>query len=146
MVQANIGDTVQIHYSGKLKDGTVFDSSEGRDPLEFKIGDNKIIPKLETSVVGMAVGDSMSVEIVAAEAYGPRRPDAVQSVERSAIPEEIDLTVGSQLQATGQDGQVVVLTVVQVDAESVVLDGNHPLAGEDLIFDIELVEIVTTVA
>ena len=94
MAQANIGDTVRIHYSGKLKDGTIFDSSDGRDPLEFKIGDNKIIPDLEASIVGMAVGDTADVEIPADKAYGPHQPNAVQSVERSMIPEGIDLTIG----------------------------------------------------
>lgn len=142
MAQANIGDTVRIHYSGKLKDGTVFDSSDGRDPLEFKIGGNTIIPDLETSVVGMAVGDTAAVEIAADKAYGPREQEAVQAVERSMIPDEIDLTVGNQLQATGPDGETLVLTVVQVDDDTVTLDGNHPLAGEDLHFEIELVEIL----
>ena len=142
MAQANIGDTVRIHYSGKLKDGTIFDSSDGRDPLEFKIGDNKIIPDLEASIVGMAVGDTADVEIPADKAYGPHQPNAVQSVERSMIPEGIDLTIGGQLQATGPDGQTLVLTVVKVDDATVTLDGNHPLAGEDLFFNVELVEIL----
>lgn len=144
MVQATDGDTVQIHYGGKLKDGTVFDTSEGRDPLQFTIGENAIIPKLEEAVVGMAVGETATVEIAADEAYGPRQDDAIQSVDRSMIPEGVELTIGKQLQATAENGQTVVLTVVEVDDSTVTLDGNHPLAGEDLVFDIELVEIVAS--
>ena len=143
MAQANNGDTVRIHYSGRLTDGTLFDSSDGGDPLEFKIGENTIIPKLEASVVGMTVGDDATIEIDAADAYGLRVDEAVQSVERSMIPDEVDLTVGAQLQATAPDGKQLILTVLEVNDVTVTLDGNHPLAGEDLVFDIELVEIVT---
>jgi peptidylprolyl isomerase len=142
MSQANDGDTVKIHYSGKLTDGTLFDSSDGRDPLEFKIGENTIIPKLEESVVGMTVGDKATVTIDAADAYGPRMDEAVQTVERTMIPDEVDLTVGRQLQATAPNGNQLVLTVVEVNEQTVTLDGNHPLAGQDLVFDIELVEII----
>ena len=144
MTQANHGDTVKIHYSGKLTDGTLFDSSEGGDPLQFQIGENTIIPKLEESVVGMSIGDKAIVEIVATEAYGPRVDEAIQSVERSMIPDEVDLTIGGQLQATAPDGKQLILTVLEVSDEMVKLDGNHPLAGQDLVFDIELVEIVAT--
>jgi peptidylprolyl isomerase len=142
MTQANSGDTVRITYTGKLTDGTVFDSSEGRDPLEFKIGENTIIPTLEASVVGMSVGDKATVDVTAENAYGPHQPDAVQTVERSMIPAEVDLTIGAQLQATAPDGQVLVLTVAEIEDTTVTLDGNHPLAGQDLSFDIELAEIV----
>jgi len=143
MAQAAIGDTVHIHYNGKLRDGTVFDTSEGREPLQFTIGQNTIIPKLEESIVGMETGETATVEIAADDAYGPHRPDAVQTVERSMIPPHIDVTIGTQLQATAQNGQTVVLTVMEADDASVTLDGNHPLAGEDLIFEIEVVEIVS---
>jgi len=142
MTKADEGDTVRIHYSGKLTDGTLFDSSDGGDPLEFKIGENTIIPKLEASVVGMIVGDKATIDIKSAEAYGPRMDEAVQSVERSMIPNEVDLTVGVQLQATAPDGKQLILTVLEVNDERVMLDGNHPLAGQDLVFDIELAEIV----
>ncbi|HSR55672.1 MAG TPA: FKBP-type peptidyl-prolyl cis-trans isomerase [Alphaproteobacteria bacterium] len=145
MAQANTGDTVRIHYSGKLKDGTLFDSSEGRDPLEITIGDKKVIPAIEESVVGLSVGDTTTVEVEAANAFGPHRPEAIQKVERSAIPEGVDVTVGSQVQATGTDGQQLILKVVEVDDATVTLDGNHPLAGEDLVFEIELTEIVEPV-
>jgi peptidylprolyl isomerase len=142
MAEAAIGDTVHIHYNGKLKDGTVFDSSEGRDPLQFTIGEKSIIPKLEEAVVGMATGDTATVEIEAADAYGPHRPEAIQTVERSMIPANIDLTIGNQLQATTQEGQPVVRPVRDANDSTVTLDGNHPLAGEDLLFEIQLVEIV----
>ena len=142
MTQANHGNTVRIHYSGKLTDGTLFDSSDGGDPLEFKIGENTIIPKLEVSVVGMNIGDKATVDIDSADAYGPRMDDAVQTVERSMIPQEVDLAVGGQLQATAPDGKQLILTVLEVNDETVTLDGNHPLAGQDLVFDLELVEIV----
>jgi peptidylprolyl isomerase len=142
MAQANDGDTVKIHYTGKLTDGTVFDSSEGRDPLEFKIGEKNIIPELEVSVVGMSVGDKATVEIEAENAYGPRVDEAIQTVERSVIPPEVELAVGGQLQATAPNGQDLVFVVIEMDDETVKLDGNHPLAGQDLVFDIELVEVV----
>ena len=144
MTKAGEGDTVRIHYSGKLTDGTLFDSSDGGDPLEFKIGENTIIPKLEASVAGMIVGDKATIDIKSAEAYGPRMDEAVQSVERSMIPDEVDLTVGGLLQATAPDGKQLILTELEVNDEMVMLDGNHPLAGQDLVFDIELVEIVVT--
>ncbi len=142
MTQAANADTVQLHYTGKLKDGTVFDSSEDRDPIEFKIGAHIIIPKLEDSVIGMSVGDKASVEITCEEAYGPRHEDAVQTVDRSIIPGDTELTIGKQLQATDQEGQPHMLIVVAVEGDTVTLDGNHPLAGEDLFFEIELVKIL----
>ena len=142
MSQASDGDTVRIHYRGKLTDGTLFDSSDGGDPLEFKIGENTIIPKLEASVIGMSEGDKATVAIDAADAYGPRMDEAVQTVERTMIPDEVDLTVGRQLQATAPNGNQLILTVVEVNEQTVTLDGNHPLAGQDLVFDIELVEII----
>jgi peptidylprolyl isomerase len=141
MVQANSGDTVKITYTGKLNDGTVFDSSEGRDPLEFVIGENTIIPTLEASVIGMNIGDKATVEVTAENAYGPHQPDAIQTVQRSMIPAEVELAIGAQLQATAPDGQVLVLTVASIEATTVTLDGNHPLAGQDLTFDIELMEV-----
>ena len=144
MTQANTGDTVQIHYSGKLNDGTVFDFSDGKSPLEFKIGENTVIPHLEQSVIGMTIGDKATVEINAENAYGPHQTDAIQTVDRSMIPQEVDLTVGSLLQAITPDDQTLLLTVAAVDDTTVTLDGNHPLAGQDLTFDIELVGIVAT--
>lgn len=142
MTQAKSGDTVRIHYTGKLEDGTQFDSSQGRDPLQFTIGEGSIIPTLEEAVVGMAVGQTGTVNVAAEDAYGPRRDEAIQTVERTMIPEHVDLSIGGQLQATAPNGQQLVLTVVEVKDDAVTLDANHPLAGEDLTFDIELVEIL----
>lgn len=142
MAQAKSGDTVRIHYTGKLTDGTQFDSSEGRDPLEFALGAGSIIPGLEQAIIGMAEGDKDTVTIAADDAYGPRHAEAVQTVERSQIPDHVELAVGGQLQAQAPSGQQLLLTVVEVTEETVTLDANHPLAGEDLVFEVELVAIV----
>lgn len=141
MTQAKQGDTVRIHYTGTLSDGTQFDSSNGRDPLEFELGAGQVIPGLEREIVGMAVGDTKSVSIVADEAYGPHRPEGVQEIERSEIPDSIQLEVGIELQASNQEGHSMRLRVVSLSDDKVTLDGNHPLAGKDLTFDVELVEI-----
>lgn len=142
MAQAASGDTVRIHYVGTLSDGSQFDASIERGPLEFTIGENSILPLLEAAIVGMAVGDKASVAIGADDAYGQHDPEAIQKVERSMIPDSIDVSVGNQLQATAENGQTIVLTVVAIEDDMVTVDGNHPLAGQDLTFDIELVEIV----
>lgn len=144
MAQAANGNIVRINYTGKLADGTVFDTSEaeGREPLGFRLGENQVLPKLEAEIVGMAAGDKKTVAIEANDAYGPHQEQAIQQVERSQIPDDVDLTVGNALQATGPDGQVVPLRVIAADETTVTLDANHPLAGHDLTFDVELVEIV----
>lgn len=142
MTQAKQGDTVRIHYTGRLTDGTQFDSSQGRDPLEFQLGSGQIIKGLDAQVQGMTVGDSATFSIPADDAYGPHRPEAVQSVPRDRIPPSVDLSVGARLQATGGDGQPLQLTVVGVDDAQVTVDANHPLAGRDLVFDVELLEVV----
>ncbi|MCW8835881.1 MAG: peptidylprolyl isomerase [Rhodospirillales bacterium] len=141
MSQAKDGDTVSIHYSGTLDDGTMFDSSVGNDPLEFTLGTGSVIPGFESAVTGMKVGDKKSTTIPATEAYGPHDPEMVQEVPREQIPPEVELEVGGQLQAQGPDGQVFVLTVSAFNENTVTLDGNHPLAGKDLTFEIELVGI-----
>lgn len=141
MSQAKTGDTVRIHYTGTLTDGTEFDSSSGRDPLEFTIGEGQIIPGLERQIEGMAVGDTKTVTIESGEAYGPRHEEAIHEVAREQIPDTVELQVGIELQASGQNGQVLRLRVVEVGDETVKLDANHPLAGEDLVFAVELVEI-----
>ena len=125
-----------------LTDGSEFDSSAGGDPLEFTIGSGQIIPGLDREIAGMTVGDTKKVTVIADEAYGPREPEAVQEVPRDAVPENINLVVGNRLQATTADGQQMVVTIAAVTEETVTMDANHPLAGEDLIFDVELVEIV----
>lgn len=141
MTEVKEGDTVRIHYTGRLADGSTFDTSEGREPLEFTVGSGQIIPGLDAALPGMSVGDTKKVEVAADEAYGQPDPNARQSVPRAEIPENIPLDVGTRLQVQTPQGQVMPVTVAEVSDAEVVLDANHPLAGEDLTFDIELVEI-----
>lgn len=141
MTQAKPGDTVRIHYTGTLADGSTFDSSHGRDPLEFTLGEGQIIPGLEREIDGMAIGESKQVSVPAAEAYGDRDPDRTHAIPREQVPDHVPLDIGTRLQLQSPDGQTVAVTVAEVSEAQVVLDANHPLAGEDLTFDVELVEI-----
>ncbi|MGY3439156.1 MULTISPECIES: FKBP-type peptidyl-prolyl cis-trans isomerase [unclassified Marinovum] len=141
MTQVKSGDTVAIHYTGTLADGATFDSSQGRDPLEFTVGSGQIIPGLDKAIPGMVVGDKKVVEIAADEAYGQPDPNARQAVPRAEIPDDIPLDLGTQLQVQTPTGQAMQVVVVEVTDEQVTLDANHPLAGKDLTFDIELVDI-----
>ncbi|NNF51813.1 MAG: peptidylprolyl isomerase [Gammaproteobacteria bacterium] len=141
MSQAKSGDTVKVHYRGTLEDGTVFDSSEGRDPLEFDIGSGQLIPGFEAAVDGMAAGETSSISISSTEAYGPHREEMVMEVPRTQLPAEMEPKIGMQLQA-GQGDEQFVVTITEVQEETVTLDANHPLAGKDLNFEITLVEIV----
>jgi FKBP-type peptidyl-prolyl cis-trans isomerase 2 len=141
MSTAKAGDTVKVHYQGTLKDGTEFDSSSGRDPLRFTIGSGQVIPGFDQAPIGMSVGDKKSVEISCDEAYGQHDPRQVQQVSREQIPQEVDVKPGSRLQASTPDGRQMLLTVVEATDDTVTLDANHPLAGEDLKFEIELVDI-----
>lgn len=141
MSQAKSGDSVKIHYTGTLDDGTQFDSSAGREPLAFTLGSGQVIPGFDKAVEGMTVGDNKSVNIPAEDAYGPHNAQMVQDVPRSALPEDLAPKVGMGLQAQGPDGQVANLVVTAVADESITVDGNHPLAGKALNFDIELVSI-----
>ena len=142
MTTAKSGDTVRIHYTGTLNDGTEFDSSSGRDPLEFALGGGQVIPGFDKAVDGMAIGENKTVTIPPGEAYGERHDQLVQEVPKSALPEEIDPAVGMHLQSRSPEGQVMNLVVTEVAEASITVDGNHPLAGQALTFDIELVEIV----
>lgn len=141
MTQVKTGDTVQLHYTGTLADGATFDSSRGRDPLQFEVGSGQIIPGLDKALPGMTVGEQKKLTIPADEAYGQPDPNAMQAVPRSEIPAEIPLDLGTQLQVQTPQGQVMPVTVVEVNEEQVTLDANHPLAGKDLTFAIELVSI-----
>lgn len=141
MSQAKAGDTVKIHYTGTLDDGTQFDSSEGREPLEFELGGGQVIPGFDRAVEGMAVGESKQVAIPAAEAYGERSDQMVQEVPRTALPPDLEPEVGMALSARGENGAEMRLTVTEVAEESITVDGNHPLAGKALNFAIELVAI-----
>lgn len=140
MAQAAAGDSVRVHYTGRLNDGTVFDSSEGRDPLNFTLGSGQVIPGFDEAVTGMTVGESVTITIEPENAYGERREEMVQQVPRSDIPDDIDLAIGMQLQASGPQGDIVV-TVIEMSDEAIKLDANHPLAGKALTFDLQLVEI-----
>jgi peptidylprolyl isomerase len=141
MAQAKLGDTVTVHYTGKLTDGTVFDSSNGGDPLEFTIGSGQLIPGFEEAVVGMNAGESKTTHIPVDQAYGEYRPEMVIEVDRDQMPEELDPEIGQQLQIQQPTGQVIPVVITDISDEVIRLDANHPLAGEELIFDIELVGI-----
>lgn len=142
MTIAQTGDIVRINYSGRLVDGTQFDSSEGRAPLEFTLGQGQVITGLEQHVSGMETGQKSTVTIPAAAAYGPRREDAVQRLDRAKVPSGVEIKVGTQLQARTADGGMLPITIVGMDEQSVTVDANHPLAGQDLVFDVELVDVV----
>jgi peptidylprolyl isomerase len=141
MTEVKNGDTVRIHYTGTLTDGSVFDSSEGRDPLQFTAGAGQVIPGMDEEMAGMKVGEKKTLNIPCEKAYGPLNPAARQAIPREGIPDDIPLEIGTQLQMQSPDGQVLPVTVVEVDEATVTLDANHPLAGKDLTFEIELVSI-----
>ena len=142
MTEAKSGDRVKVHYTGTLGDGRQFDSSRSREPLEFVIGEGSLIPGFEQAVVGMDPGENRVVNIPATEAYGQPQAELVRSIPRNDIPDHIELSQGLVLNAQSPDGKVLHFTVVEFDEGTVTLDGNHPLAGEDLTFDIEFVEVV----
>jgi FKBP-type peptidyl-prolyl cis-trans isomerase 2 len=140
--QAKTGDTVKVHYTGRLQDGTVFDTSVGSEPLEFTLGQGQVIPGFEQAVIGMQVGESKTVTIPVDQAYGPRRDDMILEVSRDELPDDLEPTVGMQLQMNQGDGGIVIVTITEVSETTIKVDANHPLAGQDLTFDIELVDIV----
>jgi peptidylprolyl isomerase len=141
MQQVKKGDTVKVHYHGKLTDGSTFDKSEGREPLEFEVGAGQMIQGFDNGVLGMAVGEKKTVHIPAAEAYGEKNEEMIMPFPINQFPPEMEPQVGMQLQMSNGSGQVFPVTIVAVNEESVMLDANHSLAGKDLVFDIELVEI-----
>ena len=141
MTEAKQGDTVRVHYTGRLEDGNVFDSSLQRDPLEFTIGAGEVIAGFEEAVTGMSPGQSKTVTIDPDHAYGDYRQEMVHRVSRSDIPDDVELEPGMLVQASRNDNETIVLTVREVDDQNVTLDANHPLAGKDLTFEIELVSI-----
>ena len=139
---AKTGDTVQVHYTGTLTDGTLFDSSTGREPLQFKLGVGMVIKGFDDGVTGMNIGDKKQVLIPVDDAYGPKQEDLIFTFSRSDIPEDMPLEVGSQLNMH-EDGnpQPVSVTVVALSETNISVDANHPLAGQDLIFDLELIDV-----
>lgn len=150
MAQAKQGDRVKVHYTGRLDDGTVFDSSEcadegcgcGHGPLEFTIGQGEVIPGFEAGVVGLSVGESKSVHIAVEDAYGERIEEMVAVVPRGDLPQELSPEVGQQLEVTQEDGQVFQVLITEVTDDTITIDANHPLAGQALNFDIKLEEIL----
>lgn len=140
-IVAKDGDTIQVHYTGKLDDGTIFDSSLERDPLEFTLGSGSLIPGFENAVRGMQVGESVKVTIPAGEAYGEYNDGLVMIVDRSQLPADLSPAVGQQLQMQQMDGTAAIVVVTEVSEESITIDANHPLAGKALTFEIEVVSI-----
>ncbi len=142
MPEAQHGDLVKVHYTGRLADGTTFDTSVQREPLEFTVGAGDLIPGFEQAVLGMAPGESRTTTIPSDQAYGPHHPERVMDVERHHLPPDLQPALGQRLHMTRQDGSTLTVVVTAVTEAQVTLDANHPLAGQDLIFDITLVEIV----
>ena len=142
MTQAKQGDTVSVHYMGMLENGTIFDSSSGREPLQFVIGEGMLIPNFEQAAIGMTPGESKTIKIPSDEAYGSYHDELVMAVERKEFPPDFEADVGERLRIRQADGEEFIATVTQISETSVTLDANHPLAGECLVFDIQLVEIV----
>ncbi|MFQ6034314.1 MAG: peptidylprolyl isomerase [Sedimentisphaerales bacterium] len=142
MAQAKSGDTVTVHYTGRLDDGYVFDTSANRNPLKVKIGQKAVMPAFEQAIIGMEQGESKTVKIQAEEAFGRYREELIRTINRSVFPANLEPKVGQRLTATCMDGRTVAVTVTNVSESSVTIDANHPLAGEDLTFDIELVKIL----
>jgi FKBP-type peptidyl-prolyl cis-trans isomerase 2 len=138
---AATGDTVQLHYTLTLDDGRVVDSSRERGPFQVTLGEGQVIKGFEKAVLGMTPGETKKVTVSAEEGYGPYRDELVQQVSREQIPPNVDVSVGQRLQASDQNGRTMVLTVIDQGPETVTLDANHPLAGEDLTFDVELLDV-----
>jgi len=143
MTQAKNGDKVKVHYTGRLDDDNVFDSSRDRGPLEFQLGSGQVIPGFEDAVLGMTAGDTKTFKIESNQAYGEHREELVQQVPRQQFPSDMEVRVGQRFQINQQEGeQPMVITVTEVSDTFVTIDANHPLAGENLTFDIELVDIL----
>jgi len=142
MQQVKSGDKVKVHYHGKLTNGETFDSSEGRSPLEFEVGGGMVIKGFDDGVTGMSIGEKKTVNIPFNEAYGPRNPEMVIEFPKDRFPQDMEIEIGMPLAMSGGNGEQFQVVVTEIKDDSVMLDANHPLAGQDLVFDIELVEIV----
>lgn len=141
MSQVKENDTVKVHYTGKLSNGQVFDSSEGREPLEVALGQGMLIPGFEKAIIDMKVNDKKTVNIPKEEAYGEIKQELFHKVDNSQLPEEIKPEIGMGLTSRGEDGREYQFRIAEVNEDHIIVDGNHPLAGQDLTFDLELVEI-----
>lgn len=142
MQKVKSGDKVKVHYHGKLTSGETFDKSEGREPLEFEVGSGMVIKGFDDGVTGMIVGEKKTINIPFLEAYGPRNPEMVIDMPKDRFPQDMELEIGMPLVMTDGHGQQFQVTIVEIKDDVVILDANHPLAGKDLVFDLELVEIV----
>ena len=142
MSQVKANDTVKVHYTGKLTDGQIFDSSLEREPLEFTLGQGMLIPGFEKGILNMKVSEKKTLEIPVEEAYGEVRPELIQEVAKSDLPEELEPTVGMALVSKTPDGHEIPLVISEVNENSIMVDANHPLAGKDLIFEVEVIEIL----
>ena len=142
MAEAKLGDTVKIHFTGKLQDETVIETSKDRDPLEFKIGDGNVIPGLEQGVIGMAAGDKKTIAVSPEEGFGQPQEDLVVDLKKSEFPEDVEFAVGAYLNIETSDGKEFKAKVVEIKEDTVALDANHPLAGITINYDVELLEIV----
>ena len=141
MTQAKSGDTVKIHYVGKLADGTVFDTSNNKDPLQFTVGKGQVIEGFDEAVTGMVVGETKTAKIPCEKGYGPRNDNMIIVVDKKQVPPELKPEVGQRLEVGSASGELLAVTVIEVSEETITLDANPPLAGEDLTFDLELLEI-----
>ena len=141
MALAKAGDTVQVHYTGKLDDGTVFDSSVGGEPIEFILGEHHVIPGFEEGVTGMEVGETKTILIPCDQAYGPHMDEMILTIPREQVPPHITLGLGEMLELRQPSGEALTVRITELSDASVTLDGNHPLAGEDLTFDLQLAAI-----
>jgi len=144
MQQVKSGDKVKVHYHGKLRNGETFDTSEGREPLEFTVGSGQVIKGFDDGVMNMQVGDKKTVEIEVENAYGEKEEGRIVDYPKDQFPPDMDPQLGMQLMMTDGDGHSIPVVVTEVKEDTVILDANHPLAGQDLIFDLELVEITPT--
>ncbi len=141
MLAAKEGNVVKVQYTGRLADGSVFDSSEESRPLQFIVGKNEVVKGFEQAVVGMVSGEKRTVTVPSSEAYGPVKPEQIEEIDLSVLPEDMEVELGSKLEVTRPDGSIFYVAVVGLTEDTVTLDANHPLAGKDLTFDIEMLEV-----
>ena len=144
MIQVTVNSTVKVHYTGKLADGEVFDTSDGKEPIEFTLGQGQLIPGFEKGLIDMKLNEKKTINMTKDEAYGEVNETLIQEVKKTDLPQDMEPKVGMGLVSKSPEGQEINLMVVEVKEETIVIDGNHPLAGRDLIFDLEVVEIAAS--
>ncbi|MFT5146064.1 MAG: FKBP-type peptidyl-prolyl cis-trans isomerase 2 [Polaribacter sp.] len=144
MIQVTVNSTVKVHYTGKLADGEVFDTSDGKEPIEFTLGQGQLIPGFEKGLIDMKLNEKKTINMTKDDAYGEVNETLIQEVKKTDLPQDMEPKVGMGLVSKSPDGQEINLMVVEVKEETIVIDGNHPLAGRDLIFDLEVVEIIAS--